>query len=334
VSRVVNNAPGVNAITRQNVERAIAELHYVPNLMAKSLRSKQTQTIALLLTDIANPFWTTIARGVEDAAGQRGYHVILCNSDEDPGKELNYIDILLQRRVDGIILAPSTDDKKRLLALKRHNVPFVLVDRWVEDFKTDLIRSDNKTGARELIQHLIRLGHRSIAIVSGPAGISTAVDRLAGYREALRESGIPFRQSLVKQGTYRLDHDHASVAELLDEPDPPTAVFATNNFIAMGILETLRRLGKRVPEDIALVCFDDLPQASVIYPFLTVCAQDAYRMGTLAAELLIERITSRAARRIPRDIMLNTRLIVRKSCGAELARRATAPSERKGAAHE
>ncbi len=321
VSRVVNNAPEVNPITRERVKKAIAELHYVPNAMAKGLRSNQTHTIAVVLTDVTNPFWTTLVRGVEDTAAPQNYHVILCNTDEDAEKEANYITILLQRRVDGIIIAPCTQDKQRLEVLKRHNVPCVLVDRHVKGFKSDSVRSDGKTGARRLTEHLIELGHRSIAIVIGPAGISTAAERLDGYCEALQAHGIAVDESLIKQGSYKQDRSNQFVQELLSQPHRPTAILAANNFIGMGVLQALREAGLRVPDDIALVCFDDIPQASLIYPFLTVCAQDAYKMGVVSAEMLLKRMAAKSPHPRSHEIVLDTELIIRKSCGQELARR-------------
>jgi LacI family transcriptional regulator len=319
VSRVVNDSPGVNPKTRERVTKAIAELHYIPNAMAKSLRSKKTHILALVLTDVTNPFWTTVARGVEDTAAQNGFHVILCNTDENPDKESNYITVLLQRRVDGILLAPSSGDRRRLLPLKRQKIPCVLIDRKVEGFKADVVRSASKEGACRLTEHLLQLGHRRIAMISGPAHISTAEDRYEGYREALRNHGIEVDAALIKQGTYKEDSSSLFVEELLSATPPPTAIFATNNLMGIGVLQALREKGVRVPEDLALVCFDDIPQASAIYPFLTVCAQDPYRMGVLSAELLIDRIKSR--RRRTREIILDTSLIIRKSCGQELGKR-------------
>ncbi len=320
VSRVVNNAPGVNPLTRTRVSKAIAELHYVPNAMAKSLRSSKTHTIALVLTDVTNPFWTTIARSVEDTAAQKDYHVILCNTDENPEKEANYINILLQRRVDGIIIAPTTDNGSVLLPLKRHNIPCVVIDREVHGFKADVVRSDGEQGARRLTEHLIQLGHRRIAMISGPAHISTAEERLTGYCQALQNHDIPVDKSLIKQGNYKEGSSFQFVRELLSVTPRPTAIFATNNFMGVGVLRALREAGLRVPEDMALVCFDDIPQASAIYPFLTVCAQDASKIGAVAAELLLKRITTQARRRKFREIVLDTELIIRKSCGQELGK--------------
>ncbi len=314
VSRVINHSGSVNPATRERVQRAINELHYVPNTLAQSLRSKQTHTIALLLSDITNPFWTTIARGVEDAAAEKGFHTILCNTDEDPEKEATYLNLLLQRRVDGIVIAPTTNDKLRLTALKRHQLPCVLIDRRVDGFKSDVVCGDNRGGAELLTEHLIRLGHRQIALVSGPHSISSAEERAEGYRAALRKHRIPIEESLIFRGEFKQDSGYQLVKRLLERDPRPTAIFAANNLIAVGALQALREIGLRVPEDIALVCFDDIPYASAIEPFLTVVAQPAYEMGRTAAGLLMERLA--ATRNIrTREVVLAPELVVRQSCG-------------------
>lgn len=314
VSRVSNNSGSVNPATRERVQKAIDELHYVPNTLAQSLRSKQTHTIALLLSDITNPFWTTIARGVEDAAAEKGFHTILCNTDENPEKEATYLNLLLQRRVDGIVIAPTTNDKLRLTVLKRHQLPCVLIDRRVDGFKSDVVCGDSRGGAELLTEHLIRLGHRQIALVSGPSSISSAEERAEGYRAALRKHRIPVEESLIFHGEFKQDSGYQLVKRLVECDPRPTAIFAANNLIAVGALQALREMGLRVPEDIALVCFDDIPYASAIEPFLTVIAQPAYEMGRTAACLLLERLA--ATRNIKtREVVLASELVVRQSCG-------------------
>ncbi len=319
VSRVINNSDSVNPATRERVQKAIDELHYVPNTLAKSLRSRQTQTIALILTDITNPFWTTIARGVEDAAAESGFHTILCNTDENPAKEATYINLLLQRRVDGIIIAPTTPDKTRLALLKRHQVPCVLIDRRVAGFKADAVYGDSRTGARVLTEHLINLGHRRIAIVNGPCSISTAQDRTDGYRAALRRHQIPLEDGLIMEGgEFKQTSGYQHVKQLLAHHPRPTAIFAANNLIAVGALQALREAGLRVPEDMAIVCFDDIGLASVVEPFFTVVAQPAYEMGEKAARLLIERLAVKRNIKT-REIVFAPQLIIRQSCGQGLA---------------
>jgi LacI family transcriptional regulator len=317
VSRVINDKKNVNPSTREKVERAVAELGYVPNLAARSLRSKQTYALALLVPDITNPFWTTVSRGVEDAAQSGGYSVLLCNTDENLEKQLSYLDLIIRQRVDGVIIAPFDTDAVHLKKLLDQNIPAVLIDRRITNWDGDAVYADSISGSIAIIQHLIRLGHRRIAMISGPQGTSTAQDRLAGYTLALKKAGIPVDPRLIKRGEYRSSSGEALTLEILDEGLAPTAIFAANNVIAMGVLEALEKRGLEVPKDVALVCFDELPDASRLFPFLTVVAQPAYDMGMNAAQLLISRLSADAGLK-PRQVVLPPRLILRHSCGRSL----------------
>ncbi|HQX75677.1 MAG TPA: substrate-binding domain-containing protein, partial [Thermoflexales bacterium] len=241
--------------------------------------------------------------------------------DEDPQKELNYINILVQRRIDGMILAPSSNNTERLDLLSRYDMPCVLIDRHVKGKKMDIVRGDNAKGGFALTRHLIGLGHRDIAIMSGPVEVSTASQRLDGYRRALAAHDIPIQPDYIKYGTFKEGSSEQIVKELLAASPRPTAIVAMNNLMCIGALRALRAEGLRVPEDIALVSFDDIPQASSIYPFLTVCVQDAQKMGQMATALLMERIADKAASE-PQEIVLDTTLIVRESCGAQLVKNA------------
>jgi LacI family transcriptional regulator len=314
VSRVVNGAESVTEDTRQRVQHAIDQLHYVPNTLARSLRSHQTNTIALIVSDLTNPFWTTVARGVEDTAAENDFRTILCNTDENPVKETNYLNLLVERRVDGVIIAPATREKKRLALLKQLQVPCVLIDRRVEGFKADRVYGDSRTGARLLIDHLIGLGHRRIALINGPTTISSAQDRADGYRESLETHGLVMEESLIFQGEFKQESGYRLVKQALTCEPRPTAVFAANNFIAIGAWQALQEAGLRVPEDMALVCIDDVPYLSAIDPFLTVAAQPAYEMGESAARLLVERLTTNQAGKM-REVVLTPQLIIRRSCG-------------------
>jgi LacI family transcriptional regulator len=314
VSRVVNGADSVTEDTRQRVQQAIDQLHYVPNSLARSLRSRQSHTIALIVSDITNPFWTTVARGVEDTAAENDYRTILCNTDENPAKETNYLNLLVGRRVDGIIVAPATREKKRLSLLKQVQVSCVLIDRRVEGFKADLVYGDSRTGARLLLDHLIELGHRRITLINGPSTISTAQDRADGYRESLEQHGLNVDESLIFQGEFKQESGYRLVKQALVCNPRPTAIFAANNFIALGVLQALQEANLRVPEDIALVCIDDIPYLSAIDPFLTVAAQPAYEMGESAAQLLVERLTTNRTGKT-REVVLAPQLIIRRSCG-------------------
>ncbi len=315
VSRVINNSGYVSQGTRARVEAAITDLRYVPNTLARSLRFKKTRVLALIVTDITNPFWTTVARGVEDLANEHGFNVILCNTDEDEAKQNAYLQVLLQKRVDGFLLVPARSAAEPVLTIQAQNVPVVVLDRQIPGAAVDIVRSDSEGGAYRLIRYLLALGHRRIAVLSGPQTISTAVDRVAGYRRALANAGLPPSAELVFYGAYNIESGHQNALRALASTPRPTALFAANNFIAIGALRALDEIGLRVPEDIALVCFDDVPLWLQINPFLTMASQRAYLMGQRATELLLERLASHNPTD-PREIVLPVDIVIRKSSGS------------------
>ena len=317
VSRVINRADHVNPSTRKKVERAIKELGYVPNVVARSLRSKRTRTLGLLVPDITDWCWATVARGVEDSAQSRGYSLFLCNTDENPDKQRHYLDVVLGQRVDGVIIAPHDSDADSLSDLRSQNMPLVVVDRRIQGWDVDTVCTDSASGSRALTRHLIELGHKRIAVLSGPPTTSTAQERVAGYCMALIEVGIPVDPRLIKHGEFRSVSGERLTHQLLDGGTNPTAVFAASNTMARGVMNALEKRGLRIPEDIALVCFDDVADASSFFPFLTVVVQPAYDMGTNAAQLLFSRLGSQSSRQ-PRHVVLPTRLVKRFSCGRHL----------------
>ena len=312
VSRVINNSGYISQETRERVEAAIAELGYVPNALARSLRFKQTQTIALVLTDITNPFFTTLARGVEDAASEQGFSVMFCNTDESRSEEIEYLNVLVQKQTDGVLLVPASGSAESLSFLRSQGVPVVVVDRRVPGFQVDMVRCDSEEGAHALVSHLIELGHRRIAALMGPETISTAADRLAGYYRALAESGLSSEPSLVLHDRYSQKGGYRMAQKALESTPRPTALFAGNNLIAVGVLRALRDAGLRVPEDISVASFDDVPESLVMDPFLTVVTQPAYEMGRQATGLLLDRLAGEGPAEV-REIVLPTELVVRKS---------------------
>jgi LacI family transcriptional regulator len=316
VSRVINQRGYYSRAIQQRVEEAIAELGYVPNRVASSLRSRRTRLLALVITDITNPYFTLIARGVEDAADQAGYTVIYCNTDESSEKEAHYLQILLQNQVAGILLVPAGGETAPVEMLLRSEAQVVVLDRRIRGARVDLVVSDSVAGAVMLIRHLTALGHRRIALLDGPEGISTADERLQGYHQALDEAGISHPERLVLRGRYTQASGEEMTRRALEHAPRPTALFAANNFIAIGALRALQAQGLRVPQDIALVGFDDLPPALVTFPFLTVAVQPAYEMGRKAALLLLQRLNGEAPAE-PQEILLPVELLVRQSSGDE-----------------
>jgi LacI family transcriptional regulator len=314
VSRVINESGYVSDETRIKVETAIAELHYVPNTLARSLRSNRTKVLALIVTDITNPFWTSVARGVEDLANQHGFNVILCNTDESEAKQVDYVTVLLQKQVDGFLFVPARSTPESVRKIQSQNVPVVVLDRQVPGVGVDVVRGDSEKGAYDLSQLLIGLGHRRIAMLSGPRTISTSVQRVKGYQRALTEAGIPSRQELIYYSDYNQAGGYQMARQALATLPQPTALFAANNFIAMGALMALREAKVRVPRDVSVVCFDDIPPWLMIDPFLTVATQPEYAMGQRATQLLLDRLGG-VLPPAPQEIVLPAKIIVRKSSG-------------------
>lgn len=312
VSRVINNDGYFTEETRKKVETAVLELNYIPNSLGPSLRSKRTQTLALVLSDITNPFWTTVARGVEDAANKRGYHIIIGNTDESDEKQEKYLLFLMKKQVDGFLFVPASYNVSKTL-LKR-KVPTVILDRRFPSEEVDLVRCDSVGGAYNLTQHLIELGHRHIAIITGRQDHTTACDRVDGYLAALKDAHIGASQQIF-WGEYTQQSGYENTVQILNTTPRPTAIFAANNFIAIGMMRALRDAGVRVPQDMSVVTFDDLPEAITIDPFFTVAAQPAYEMGQKATELLISRLDGDGPTEY-QDIVLPIDIIVRKSSSA------------------
>lgn len=319
VSRVLNQPATVSAPTQAKVLQAIDELSYMPSSVARSLRVRYTRTLALMVPDITNSFWTTVARGVEDAAQARAYSVFLCNTDENPAKQLQYIRALVSQQVDGVIFAPYASEDAGIDLLRQNNVPTVAIDRCLSGWDVDTVMGDSVSGAHILVKHLIDLGHRRIAVLSGPAAASTARDRVLGYLAAHSEAGLPIDSALIHFGEYRSHSGEQMTRQVLRLQHPPTAIFAGNNLLAMGVIDAVSQFGLRVPDDLALVCFDDLTNTSHLFPFLTVVVQPAYEMGSSAAGLLLSRLDGTAGT-APCRIVLPTRMLIRYSCGSQLRR--------------
>jgi len=312
VSRVINDTSYVSQETRERVEIAIEELGYVPNMLGPSLRFQQTMTLAVVITDITNPFWTTVTRGVEDIAQANGYSTILCNTDESEEKQAQYLHMLLRRRIDGVLLVPASSDAKPIQLIQKQSIPVVVLDRRIPNVDVDIVRADSETGAYQLTQHLISLGHRNIMMLAGPKSVSTSVDRVAGYQRALREADLPEIGDNIFWGHFSQESGYEMAQQVLISEPRPTALFAANNFVAIGVLQALQEKGIRVPEDIALVTFDDLPPAFMLTPFFSVANQPAREMGQRATQLLLDRIkgtTDIACQ----HIVLPTQIIIRTS---------------------
>lgn len=319
VSRVVSGSEHrVAGATRSRVLAAVARLRYQPNLVAQGLKNRVTRMIGLIVPDISNPFFPAIARGIEDVANQAGLAVLLCNTYEDLAKERSYLALLRKRMVDGLIFATVGANTEHLRMLRRQRMPAVLIARAPGGVDMDAVLVDNRRGEREAVEHLLRLGHRRIAFIGGPAILPVAGERLAGYRDALGAAGIRLDPTLVFDGGFRPEGGAAAVEALLRRRVKFTAIVAANDLMAIGAMEDLHRRGRRLPDDVAVVGFDDITFASLVEPPLTTIAQPKYQMGRLAMERLLELLNGGASR--PRRLVLEPRLVVRESCGATLTR--------------
>jgi LacI family transcriptional regulator len=296
--------------TRDRVERAVRELRYVPNATAQSLRSGQSKTVALGLPDITNPFYTTLARSITDVARQHDYTVILGNTDEDPPQERDFLEMLLSRRVDGLILAPARGGADHLLQLQQHGVPVVLIDRLAPQLweYSDLVRADTYEGARQLTSHFIEQGFRDIAFVGPRLSLSSLSERLGGYKQAIREAGLRERLLL---GPFEISPELDHTAQLLEGVELPEAMLLSNNVIALRMMRVLRQKGVDIPERIAIGCIDDVAVAELLDPPLTTVAQPNQEMGRLAMQMLLERIQDPTI--APRERVLPTELVIRRS---------------------
>jgi DNA-binding LacI/PurR family transcriptional regulator len=313
VSAVINKNKYVSPELVQRVHASIAILGYQRNSFARGLKTQLSHCIGLIVPDIANPFYTNIARGAEDVAHAYNYSLILGNTDEDPEKEQKYLQLLESKQADGLIIAITDHSYAYLQTLPIQNLALVSIDRSLFDLGIDTVMVENKEGMRTAIEHLIALGHRRIGLLTGARGIAPTEERLLGYVEALETHNIPVDPGLIVTTRARVDGGERGALQLLTNPDRPTALFTMDGTMVVGALQTIERLGLRCPEDIAIASFDDFVWASVLRPKLTVVDQPTYEIGQQAARLLFNKLQNRE--RTPQEIRLPTRLIVRESSG-------------------
>ncbi len=316
VSRVLSGRRRVDPQLAERVQAAAKALSYRPNAVARNLRRSTSTLWAVVISDIENPFFTSLVRGVEDVAQSAGFSVVLCNSDEDPGKEADYLAAVQSEQMAGVIISPS-GKPEALAALRESSTPMVLIDRRVPGITADTVLVDNEEGAAAATRHLLDVGYQRIACITGPRRASTAAERLGGFRRALRDAGMPFDRNLVRYADFREAGGREAMLSLLEQPQPPDAVFVANNLMTVGALECLAEKGIAVPTDVGVVAFDDIPWAALVRPSLTTVLQPTYELGRTAALLLIERLG--APGRPPSTVILPTELRVRQSSVRPLA---------------
>ena len=295
VSRVLNNNYPVSDQIKENVLAAIHELDYQPNGIARSLKSRRTDTIGVIVADISNTFFMQMAKGIESVVNNHGYNLIIASTSEKEEKELKILKTLSEKRVDAIIISSCSTNGRYIKELTEKGLPMVLIDRKIPSLSLDSIVEDNFSASYKLVDYLISNGHEKISILNGLNFVSSGLERFEGYKKALKDNGIKVRDEYTLEGAFQKENAYEKVKELLDKFDRkqlPTAIFAANNLMAEGAMIALSEKGLRIPEDISLVSFGDISSPELVKPRLTVISQKAFDMGQKAGEIVIKRINS------------------------------------------
>lgn len=318
VSRVLSGKGGVTSELDQRVRKAILELGYYPNATARRLRQRNTRIIGVIVPDIQIPFFASIVIAVESVLSEAGYLILLGNTLDELANERKNIQTFLAEYVSGVIFAPAdAADTTHYEKLQRAGVPLVAIDRSPGKLEVDTVQIANASAAARAVSHLIEEGYQKIAFISGPDNISTAVDRRRGYERALVAAGIPLDPDLIQYGDYRTEGGYRSMRNLMEGPNRPNAVLFANNVMTLGALQYIHEKGINIPDDIALISFDDIAWAPSLRPPLTVIAQPVHEIGRVAARLLLDRIEDPHGS--IKHVTLETRLITRASCGCGLS---------------
>jgi LacI family transcriptional regulator len=311
VSHALNGRRPVSAETRRRIMEAIAELGYRPNVMARGLRAGRSLTIGLVIPDITNPFYPVLARGVQDVLGPAGYDEIITNTNGARDLERAALDKMISRQVDGVAFAVFHTHADDLQPVIDAQIPVVRLGGRAAQTGVDLVHSDDEGGAREAVNHLIHNGYRRIAFICGPAAQGPAAERVAGYRAALAEAGIGPQQNMVVHTDFSRAGGAHGVEKLIRQRKRPDAVLCANDMMAIGALDAARERGLRVPDDLAVMGFDDIEAATLVTPQLTTIANPAREIGMACARLLLDRINGVAGP--PKEIVIPTRLVRRQS---------------------
>ncbi|MCS6834393.1 MAG: LacI family transcriptional regulator [Anaerolineae bacterium] len=312
VSHVINNTRYVEPNTRERVQMAIKSLNYRPNSLARSLRRRGTATIGLLVPDNSNPFFAEVARVIEDLGFERGYSVILCNSDSSEEREARYVDVLLSKQVDGLLVISAGSHPNFISSILSSHVPLVVVDRETPELQADQVLLDNEVGGALAAHYLLDLGHQRIGIIIGPNEAAPSALRFRGFCRALQERGVAWDDSRCVMGDFHYSGGEQGARKLLDAHPDLTAIFATNDLMAMGAVNQARRRGRRVPEDLSIIGFDNISQSAAFYPPLSTVAQPIEALGRHSLNLLLARIGGDD--RPPQRIVLQPSLVIRESC--------------------
>ncbi|GMA64579.1 LacI family transcriptional regulator [Alicyclobacillus fastidiosus] len=310
VSRVLSKNPNVSLKTQRRVLEAVDILGYKPNRLASNFRKRSSKTVVVVLPDITNSFFSKIVQGLEEVAQSRGYHVLLGDTRNNVESERNFIDLVNQKFVDGMILATARLPKEEILAVSQE-IPIVLACEYFDGFDIPTVTIDNVSAAREATQHLVNLGHRRIGFISGPLSIVLGRDRLKGYRQAMLINELPVEESLIQEGDFTVQAGYNAMMKLMASNHPPSAIFAASDEMAIGAMKAARNKGLNVPEDVSIIGFDDIPAGTYVHPELTTIRQPAFEIGTQAMNLLLDMIKGCAKER--KQLVLPHQVVLRET---------------------
>lgn len=321
VSRALNNKSRIRPETKEKILSIAREVNYRPNFIARSLVMKRTKTIGLVITTIANPFYTELSQGIETTARQLGYNIIFCSTNYDLSTEKQYIEMLRSKGVDGIIFTSAHIGDPNIVELAEEGFPIILVNRRtyhprVKE-RVDYVGVDNHLGGYMAVEHLIRLGHQRIGVVGGSSESSVGLERLEGGKKALEAYGVEQQEEYFLGGNFLKESGYQGGKRFLQMAEPPSAIFATNDYMAIGVYQALVEEGVKVPEEIALIGFNDIELSGIRGIDLSTIGQKKFEMGTVAVELLVKRIEGGESGP-PKEILLKPELVIRKTCGYHL----------------
>lgn len=320
VSKVFNERGSISEETKKKIMKISKELNYQPSIVASALTGKKTYTIGLLIPDLVNPFFAELTRNVEDRAHELGFNLVICNTDNDLHKEMKYIQLLQQKQVDGIVIATGVRNDKLLKELVQRQIPLVLVAREMSLLAASRVLVDDFVGGYSATSYLAELGHKKIAVVTENLSLASSKERVRGYRHALDEAGLDYMEAYIKESDFSLEGGSLAASELLDATDPPTAIFACNDLLAIGAIQAAKQRKIRIPEQLSIVGFDNTLLATISDPPLTTVAQPIQAMGSQVVDLITGEINNSKA--VKQRIVLLPELVIRQSAQAPAARNA------------
>ena len=312
VSRALHGHPRISTETKTTIREIAKKYNYIPNQIARALKTKKTKTVGLIISDITNPFFPEITKGVEDSCIKKGYSVILCNSNYSLEQETEYLNMLIEKGVDGIILTPHSVNHLHEYFFEINKIPFVLIDIRPTNTNINCVYVDQEEGANIAINYLIEKGHRNIAFITGPTDLPSANQAIRGYKKAFNEKNLKVNDKFIIETPQKIESAYLETKQLLKTHENLTAIFSLSDTLCIGIYQAIYETNLRIPDDIAVIGYDDLPVTRFMDPPLTTVYQAKYEVGSLAAEMLIEQINTKT-RWSPRTIKLSPRLVIRRS---------------------